>query len=69
MFVCFRIFTRCVVFSIENPWLVVIVKWEEKWHADGENYINNPKIPVAYVIEYGNLTYREQPVLGMRRRG
>jgi hypothetical protein len=48
---------------------VVIVKWEEKWHADGENYINNPKIPVAYVIEYGNLTYREQPVLGMRRRG
>lgn len=44
-------------------------KWEEKWHGDGEKDINNPKIPVAYVIENGKLIHGEQPVLGSRRRG
>ena len=28
-------------------------KWEEKWHADGGKDINNPKIPVSYVIKHG----------------
>lgn len=44
-------------------------KWEEKWRADGEKDINNPKIPVVYVIENGKLIHGEQPVLGTRRRG
>ena len=29
------------------------LKWEEKWHADGGKDINNPKIPVRYVMEVG----------------
>jgi len=32
-------------------------KWERKWHADGEKDINNPKIPVKYVIDNGTLVY------------
>lgn len=33
------------------------VKWEKKWHDDGGRDINNPKIPIKYVIEQGNLVY------------
>ena len=32
-------------------------KWEEKWHADGGKDINNPKIPVKFVIKRGVLFY------------
>jgi hypothetical protein len=32
-------------------------KWEAKWHGDGEKDINNPKIPVADVMESGRLLY------------
>jgi hypothetical protein len=28
-------------------------KWETKWLADGRRDINNPKIPVAFVIANG----------------
>lgn len=28
-------------------------KWETKWHNDGGKDINNPKIPLRYVEEYG----------------
>jgi transcriptional regulator with XRE-family HTH domain len=33
-------------------------KWETKWHADGGKDINNPKIPLKYVREHGQLLYR-----------
>lgn len=33
-------------------------KWEEKWHADGNKDINNPKIPATFVEESGKLVYR-----------
>ncbi len=32
-------------------------KWETKWHDDGGKDINNPKIPVKFVIERGVLFY------------
>lgn len=32
-------------------------KWEAKWHADGGKDINNPKIPLTYVMETGKLIY------------
>jgi len=32
-------------------------KWEEKWYSDGRRDINNPKIPVKYVIENGTKIY------------
>lgn len=36
-------------------------KWETKWHADGGKDINNPKIPLRYVIEHGELLYGNRP--------
>ena len=45
-----------------------LTKWEEKWHADGGKDINNPKIPVAYVMEHGMLIHGAPPVLQTRRR-
>jgi hypothetical protein len=33
-------------------------KWETKWHADGGKDINNPKIPLKYVLEHGAVIYR-----------
>jgi hypothetical protein len=32
-------------------------KWEAKWYADGGKDINNPKIPLRYVVEIGQLIY------------
>lgn len=32
-------------------------KWETKWHADGGKDINNPKIPLNYVMEHGELIW------------
>jgi len=33
-------------------------KWEKKWYDDEEKDINNPKIPLKYVIEHGKLIYK-----------
>jgi len=33
------------------------LQWEEKWHSKGGKDINNPKIPLKYVIEHGELLY------------
>jgi Restriction endonuclease PvuII len=32
-------------------------RWEEKWHISGGKDINNPKIPLKYVMEHGELLY------------
>jgi hypothetical protein len=32
-------------------------KWERKWREAGGKDINNPKIPVKFVVENGQLTY------------
>ena len=32
-------------------------KWLNKWHSSGGKDINNPKIPVKYVMEHGELLY------------
>ena len=34
-------------------------KWESKWHESGGKDINNPKIPVKFVVESGELIYRK----------
>jgi hypothetical protein len=43
-------------------------KWESKWHADGGKDINNPKIPVTYVMEAGRRLYGMPPTLLAGRR-
>lgn len=34
-------------------------KWESKWHESGGRDINNPKIPVKFIVENGKLIYRK----------
>jgi hypothetical protein len=34
-------------------------KWETKWHESGGKDINNPKIPVKFVIERGELIFQK----------
>lgn len=34
-------------------------KWEQKWHSSGGKDINNPKIPIKFVVERGELIYRK----------
>jgi hypothetical protein len=34
------------------------LKWETKWHDDGGKDINNPKIPLKFVIEHGTTIYK-----------
>ena len=43
-------------------------KWETKWRADGNKDINNPKIPIKYVIEHGRLVHGEEPDLSKKRK-
>jgi len=33
-------------------------KWEKKWHDDGGKDINNPKIPLKYVLQQGRVIYK-----------
>ena len=34
-------------------------RWETKWHKDGNKDINNPKIPVRFVVEHGKAIYKK----------
>ncbi len=34
-------------------------KWEKKWHESGGRDINNPKIPVKFVMQHGKLIYQK----------
>jgi hypothetical protein len=42
--------------------------WEQKWHATGGKDINNPKIPLKYVVEQGTLEYGQAPEISSRKR-
>jgi len=33
-------------------------KWNKKWHDDGGKDINNPKIPLKFVLEHGEVIYK-----------
>ena len=43
-------------------------KWETKWHADGEKDINNPKIPIKYVMKHGQLIHGTASDLAIKRK-
>jgi Restriction endonuclease PvuII len=38
-------------------------KWESKWHESGGKEINNPKIPVKFVVEHGELIFQKSKQL------
>lgn len=42
--------------------------WEEKWHRDGGKDINNPKIPVVFVVQNGTLVFGTVPEIKTRPR-
>ena len=35
-------------------------KWEREWHASGGKDINNPKIPLKFVMKCGDLIYQAE---------
>lgn len=41
-------------------------QWTDKWNVEGKD-INNPKIPVSYVMDKGRLVWGNPPVLGPTR--
>lgn len=43
-------------------------KWETKWRADGGKDINNPKVPLSYVVKNGELLYGAHPVVQPRKK-
>lgn len=49
-----------------EPWFA---KQEAKWHAAGGKDINNPKIPVGYVLEHGILLSGVDPGVTYRQVG
>ena len=42
--------------------------WNDKWHKDGKKDINNPKVPLAHVVEVGDLLWGTVPPKIARRR-
>lgn len=44
-------------------------KWEKKWHDDGGKDINNPKVPLDFVVKHGKLLYGQPPELKKGRGG
>jgi len=52
-------------------------RWWQKWHDDGNKDINNPKIPLEFVMNNGTLlvgtppdlsTFKKRPVVNKRKR-
>ena len=43
-------------------------KWEQKWHTDGGKDINNPKIPIKYVMAHGTMIHGTAPDLSIKRK-
>ena len=43
-------------------------KWLAKWHDDGGKDINNPKIPLKFVMEHGTLLQGEHPDLSIYKK-
>lgn len=42
-------------------------RWEKKWHDDGGKDINNPKIPIKYVVANGLLLHGIPPDFSTKR--
>ena len=58
VFAIYRNITLVSVYVLEPEDLeVYYTAWEQKWHREGGKDINNPKIPVKFVMENGRLLY------------
>lgn len=41
----------------------LFTQWEKKWHDDGRKDINNPKIPMKFVLSHGELVFPKPEVI------
>lgn len=51
----------CIYFLTPAQMESYYEKWERKWHDEGGKDINNPKIPLSYVVETGELLWGSPP--------
>lgn len=69
VFAVYRNIALQTVYRLEPADLEPYFKgWEEKWHADGGKDINNPKIPVKFVMAHGEMLYGSLPDLSLKRK-
>lgn len=47
----------------------LFTRWEKKWNDDGGKDINNPKIPLDFVVLNGKLLHGTPPILKVGRKG
>ena len=47
----------------------LFAKWERKWNVDGGKDINNPKIPLDFVVSNGKLLHGSPPILKRGPKG
>ncbi len=59
----------CIYIMTPSELEPLFSKWEKKWRADGGKDINNPKIPLDFVVKHGSLLYGRPPELKIGRRG
>lgn len=63
VFALYRNITLQAVYLMEPKDLEPYYRqWESKWHSDGGKDINNPKIPVTYVMNNGRLLSGTPPI-------
>lgn len=62
IFAIYRGINLLSIYKLKPPALECFYKkWEEKWHSNkGEKDINNPKIPLKYVMENGEILYSSE---------
>jgi Restriction endonuclease PvuII len=61
IFAVYRGINLLSIYKLTPPALeYYYTQWEEKWHSKGGKDINNPKIPLKYVMEHGELLYSSE---------
>jgi Restriction endonuclease PvuII len=61
IFAVYRGINLLSIYKLTPPALeYYYTQWEEKWHSKGGKDINNPKIPLKYVMEHGELLHSSE---------
>jgi Restriction endonuclease PvuII len=61
IFAVYRGINLLSIYKLTPPALeYYYTQWEEKWHSKGGKDINNPKIPLKYVMKHGELLYSSE---------
>lgn len=57
-FAAFKNIELQVIYRLKpEPMEFFYAKWEKKWHSDGGKDINNPKIPLTFVMAHGDIVW------------